>query len=117
MKLAIESKSITIGIGNQSIGIESEVWQRPGPIGRNTIESKSSTIGNESQQLGIHSKPCGLLNIATYYDPLFDFLQKMVEQEFLKPFHLSMMVMEDQPAALLQSMKNANVDYIDKWWK
>lgn len=68
-------------------------------------------------QLGIHSKPCGLLNTAAYYDPLFNFLQKMVEQEFLKPFHLSMMVMQDQPSALLEAMKNANVDYIDKWWK
>jgi uncharacterized protein (TIGR00730 family) len=68
-------------------------------------------------QLGIHSKPCGLLNIAGYYDRLFEFLQQMVDQEFLKPFHLSMMVMENKAEALLQAMKNANVAYIDKWWK
>jgi uncharacterized protein (TIGR00730 family) len=68
-------------------------------------------------QLGIHSKPCGLLNIAGYYNPLFNFLTQMVEQEFLKPFHLSMMVMEKDPPTLLEAMKNANVTYIDKWWK
>lgn len=68
-------------------------------------------------QLGIHSKPCGLLNVNGYYNQLFDFLQHMVDQEFLKPFHLSMMVMENEPDKLLQAMKNANVEYIDKWWE
>ncbi len=68
-------------------------------------------------QLGIHSKACGLLNVDGYYDKLFHFLQHMVDQEFLKPFHLSMMVMENQADQLLKAMKSANVSYIDKWWK
>lgn len=67
-------------------------------------------------QLGIHSKACGLLNVNGYYNKLYDFLQHMVEQEFLKPFHLSMMVMEDRPDPLWKAMTNANVRYIDKWW-
>ncbi len=68
-------------------------------------------------QLGIHSKACGLLNVSNYYDKLEAFLQHMVAQEFLKPFHKKMLLIKEKPHELLDAMKAVNVNYIDKWWK
>jgi uncharacterized protein (TIGR00730 family) len=34
-------------------------------------------------QLGLHDKPCGILNVAGYYDPLLALFDRAVEQGFL----------------------------------
>lgn len=52
-------------------------------------------------QLGLHEKPCGLLNVAGYYDPLIQFLDHAVEQDFIKPKHRALLVVESEPGALL----------------
>ncbi len=36
-------------------------------------------------QLGIHHKPCGLWNVAGYYDLLLQFLNHALQEKFLKP--------------------------------
>ena len=58
-------------------------------------------------QLGLHEKPCGLLNIAGYYDPLVFFLDSAVEKDFLKPKHRALMLVEEDPAALLDRFEHA----------
>ena len=35
-------------------------------------------------QLGLHTKPCGLLNVAGFYDPLLKFLDGAVRHELVK---------------------------------
>lgn len=40
-------------------------------------------------QLKIHPKPCGLLNILGYWDPLLSMLDHSVSEGFLKPKHRS----------------------------
>ena len=35
-------------------------------------------------QLGIHTKPCGFLNVAGYFDPLRTMVEKMVAEGFLR---------------------------------
>lgn len=52
-------------------------------------------------QLGLHDKPCGLLNVAGYYDPLIQFLDHAVEQDFVKPKHRALMIVESEPARML----------------
>lgn len=52
-------------------------------------------------QLGIHDKPCGLLNVAGYYDPLIQFLDHAVTQDFIKPKHHALLVVERTAAKLL----------------
>ena len=52
-------------------------------------------------QLGIHEKPCGLLNVAGYYDPLIEFLDRAVTAGFLKPKHRALLIVESEPAILL----------------
>jgi hypothetical protein len=52
-------------------------------------------------QLGIHEKPCGLLNVCGYYDPLIQFLDHAVGEDFIKPKHRALLVVESEPAKLL----------------
>jgi uncharacterized protein (TIGR00730 family) len=52
-------------------------------------------------QLGIHEKPCGLLNVAGYYDPLMQFLDHAVAEDFIKPKHRALLLVENEPAKLL----------------
>jgi len=52
-------------------------------------------------QLGLHEKPCALLNVAGYYDPLIQFLDHAVEQDFIKPRHRALLVVENDAGRLL----------------
>ena len=52
-------------------------------------------------QLGLHNKPCGLLNIGGYYDHLIRFMNHAVDQEFLKPKHRQLLLVEKEPDRLL----------------
>ncbi len=52
----------------------------PGGIG--TMEELFEVLS--WAQLGLHEKPCGLLNVAGYYDPLVEFLDRAVTQDFVK---------------------------------
>ena len=52
-------------------------------------------------QLGMHRKPCGLLNVAGYYQPIVQFLDNAVEQDFLKPKHRALLIVEKEPGKLL----------------
>ncbi|MBS1911390.1 MAG: TIGR00730 family Rossman fold protein [Bacteroidetes bacterium] len=52
-------------------------------------------------QLGIHTKPCGLLNVAGYYDPLLALFDDFVQCRFARPEHLDFVLSDTNPAALL----------------
>ena len=52
-------------------------------------------------QLGLHEKPCGLLNVAGYYDPLIQFLDHAVGEDFIKPKHRALLIVENEPARML----------------
>ena len=56
-------------------------------------------------QLGIHNKPCGLLNVAGYFEHLIRFIDYAVEQDFLKPKHRSLLIVEEEPRSLLDSFE------------
>ena len=67
-------------------------------------------------QLGIHAKPIGLLNVAGYYDPLIDFLQRMSRQGFLKPDHLKCLLVDNDLARLLDRLERFSPPTSRKWW-
>ncbi|MET0585705.1 MAG: TIGR00730 family Rossman fold protein [Candidatus Binatia bacterium] len=69
----------------------------PGGIG--TMEELFEVLS--WAQLGLHEKPCGLLNVARYYDPLVEFLDRAVTQDFLKPKHRALLLVERESAILL----------------
>ncbi|MFT4570500.1 MAG: hypothetical protein ACI8TX_000521 [Hyphomicrobiaceae bacterium] len=55
-------------------------------------------------QLGIHAKPCGLLNIASYWEPLLTMLDHAVEQEFYKAKYRASALVAREPETLLARM-------------
>jgi uncharacterized protein (TIGR00730 family) len=58
-------------------------------------------------QLDLHDKPCGLLNVSHYYDPLIQFLDHAVADDFVKPKHRALMLVEDQAAKLLDRFEQS----------
>ena len=55
-------------------------------------------------QLGIHNKPCGVLNVAGYFDLLTGFLDHAVREGFLRDEHRQMIMVESDPGKLLERM-------------
>ena len=56
-------------------------------------------------QLGLHQKPCALLNVAGYYDAIADFLAHAVSERFLREETRALLMVEDEPAALLERLR------------
>lgn len=52
-------------------------------------------------QLALHDKPCGLLNAGGYYEPVIAFLDRAVEEGFLRPKDRSLLIVEEEPGRLL----------------
>ena len=66
-------------------------------------------------QLGIHAKPCGLLNVAGYFDALTTFLDHATQEQFLKPQHRSVLIVEQEPVALLDRFAAYQPPSVQKW--
>lgn len=66
------------------------------PGGFGTIEELLEVL--TWSQLGFHRKPCGILNVAGYFDTLMQFLNHSVDQQFVKPVHRTMLLEHEQPA-------------------
>jgi uncharacterized protein (TIGR00730 family) len=66
-------------------------------------------------QLGIHSKPCAFLDVEQYYVPLFEFLDHMAEQRFIKKEHLAALIRADDPGDLLIKLRNYTPRIVEKW--
>jgi uncharacterized protein (TIGR00730 family) len=66
-------------------------------------------------QLGLHRKPYGLLNVASFFDPLLRFLDHAVTERFIRPEHRALLVVDDHEAALLQKLERHHVALLPKW--
>ncbi|MGA9174554.1 MAG: TIGR00730 family Rossman fold protein [Thermoactinomyces sp.] len=55
-------------------------------------------------QLGIHHKPIGLLNVAGYFDPLVQMVQKAIDDGFIRPEHFSLFVCESNAEVLVKKL-------------
>lgn len=66
-------------------------------------------------QLGLHAKPCGLLNVAGYFDPLLDLFAQFVEQRFARREHLNFVVAESDPGLLLGTLSEYRAPVLTKW--
>lgn len=58
-------------------------------------------------QLDLHRKPCGLLNYQGYYDPLLSFLDRCVEEGFLRPRHRAALLADTDAQQLLDRLAQA----------
>ncbi|MFD2673394.1 LOG family protein [Marinicrinis sediminis] len=52
-------------------------------------------------QLGLHHKPCGLLNVNGYYDPLIALFERMKQEQFLHEKYDGITLVDQEPAGLL----------------
>ena len=66
-------------------------------------------------QLGMHRKPCGLFNAAGYFDSLLAFLDRTVEEKFVRQVHREMVIVENEAGALLDRFAAYEPPNVVKW--
>jgi uncharacterized protein (TIGR00730 family) len=66
-------------------------------------------------QLGLHPKPCGLLNIEGYFNPLLALIEHSVEEAFVRPEHRTLVLQETDPERMLAAMRTYVAPPIPKW--
>jgi uncharacterized protein (TIGR00730 family) len=66
-------------------------------------------------QLGLHAKPCALLNVNGFYDPLLRLLDHAIEEQFIRESHRSLIIVESQVAPLLDRMATHRAPAQPKW--
>ncbi len=65
-------------------------------------------------QLNFHNKPLGLLNVNGYYNNLIKFLDHSVNENFIKPEHREMILVDNDPEAMLTQLQNYIPPKFDK---
>ena len=73
------------------------------PGGYGTLEEFCEVV--TWAQLGLHRKPCGLLNVAGFYDPLLAQLDHQVAEGFLSPTMRTLVIESNEPGQLLATLK------------
>lgn len=66
-------------------------------------------------QLGIHTKPCGVLNVAGFYNPFIELLDRALAEGFLRSQHRQLVCVSDRPEDLLNQMGHSPSASGDKW--
>jgi uncharacterized protein (TIGR00730 family) len=67
-------------------------------------------------QLGMHRKPCGLLNVGGYYQHVADFLDHAVAERFVREEHRDMLIVEDEPEAMLDRLRDFDPAALTPKW-
>jgi len=65
--------------------------------------------------LGLHRKPCGLLNVGGYFDPLVAFLDRTVDEGFVGAPQRALLQVAGDPAELLERLAAAPAPPAAKW--
>jgi uncharacterized protein (TIGR00730 family) len=60
-------------------------------------------------QLRLHDKPIGVLNVNGFFDPLLAWLDRAVDDGFVKPAHRRLLVVAKTPEQLLDSLFESEV--------
>jgi uncharacterized protein (TIGR00730 family) len=66
-------------------------------------------------QLGIHDKPCGVLNVAGFFDSLLAFVDRALAEGFIREKHRDLLIVGDDADALLDRLVVWRPDGVDKW--
>ena len=66
-------------------------------------------------QLGEHEKPCGLLDVSGYYGPLLNLFDHMFEKGFVSEAHRAMVLVDSEPADLLDAFSRYAPPTVPKW--
>jgi hypothetical protein len=82
------------------------------PGGLGTLEELLEVL--TWNQLGLHAKPCGLLNVNGYFQPLLAFFDQIASQGFMQNAHRDLLLTSRDPASLLDRMSAFRRPAIDK---
>ena len=66
-------------------------------------------------QLRFHDKPCGVLNVRGYFDPLLAYLDHACAEGFLRPENRSMLMAETDAAELIGRFERYTAPQVEKW--
>ena len=66
-------------------------------------------------QLGLQQKPCGILNVDGYYDPLLALFDHAVQENFLKLEHRRLVVADSSAESLVRQMMQYEMPHVEKW--
>jgi uncharacterized protein (TIGR00730 family) len=83
------------------------------PGGMGTLEEFAEVL--TWAQLGLHARPCGLLDVGGYYQPLIAFFDRAVAEGFIRPEHRRLMVVGEEPGALLDRFAAWQPPAVERW--
>jgi uncharacterized protein (TIGR00730 family) len=83
------------------------------PGGFGTLEEMAETL--TWAQLGLHARPCALLDVAGYFEPLVAFIDHAVAEGFVRAEHRRLVLVDDDPARLLDAMDRWLPVAVEKW--
>jgi uncharacterized protein (TIGR00730 family) len=83
------------------------------PGGLGTLEELFEAL--TWNQLGIQDKPCGVLNVAGFYDSVRMFLHHAVAEGFIRPEHAAMLLISETPENLLEQLRGFHAPNSQKW--
>lgn len=66
-------------------------------------------------QLGFHEKPLGMFGPTSFFAPLLAYLDSLVEQKFVRPEHRQMVILDEDPGALLNRLAAYRPAPFSKW--
>ena len=66
-------------------------------------------------QLGLHQKPCAILDVGGYFEPLVRFLDHMTREGFMAKPHRDMVLVEEDPEALVRRLREYQAPSIPRW--
>jgi uncharacterized protein (TIGR00730 family) len=66
-------------------------------------------------QLGFHRKPCGLLNVASYFDALIQFVDHGVAEGYMTLAHRHILLVDDDPNRLIDRLESCELPVVPKW--
>ena len=66
-------------------------------------------------QLGIHHKPCGIVNVNGFFDPLLELFELATRQRFLRPEYRDTVLVECDSASMLDRLGSWAPVTVDKW--
>jgi uncharacterized protein (TIGR00730 family) len=83
------------------------------PGGFGTLDELAEVL--TMSQLGLHAKPCGLLDVGGFFDPLIAFLDRAVGERFVRPEHRALVTVGEDPDRLLEALEGFQPPAVGKW--
>jgi uncharacterized protein (TIGR00730 family) len=83
------------------------------PGGYGTFDELLSMVA--AAQVGELEKPCGVLNVAGYFDPLLTLRDQAIAEGFLNPRHRDLILVDEDPDALLERFLQFTPSALSPW--